>query len=335
MNPGTLPAEDASEPDMQEEFRNQMQQWRHTLATCSRKPGRKCVHELRVATLRIQAAVEYWLSEQEPAAAVSEAALRWLREGKKLRRALGPVRQADVSLAKLERVREWAEAAADGHLIFPGEGLSAIAKIVRVVKRERDAAARKLAAEVERRRKRLNRASKKLETVLAAFIPAAQPSAADKVPTRIAAVATEYPTLDSENLHEFRKQIKNIRYFAEVFAPRSVAAAQWSATLKRMTGAVGEWHDWQILTREASRANRGDVASAIAAEFLQAQAGRSLNHALELCRRSMARLLAARSVSRPSVPRSLEDAAAVPRKPVACASESGHPLRMVRAARAS
>ncbi|MGB7549792.1 MAG: hypothetical protein WBM14_18800, partial [Terracidiphilus sp.] len=43
------------------EWRSQVEAWRQLLAECGRKPGRKRVHELRVATLRLQAEVEHGL----------------------------------------------------------------------------------------------------------------------------------------------------------------------------------------------------------------------------------------------------------------------------------
>lgn len=291
MNSGLISAGGSPRPGEHTDFRLRIQAWRKLLAACGRKPGRKDVHNLRVATLRFQAALEYWLSRGQAGAPGTDEVQRWRRQGKKLRRALGPVRQADVSLDKLARVRSWAESDADGDPVLPKDCLGAIEEIARRVKRRRETAARKLAAKIERRRKRLNRLSRRVENALEGFAPATESGAADRIRAQIASAAAEFPSLDSENLHEFRKQIKKIRYLAEVFAPGDPTASHHAAALKRMTGAVGEWHDWQALTEEAARADRGDAAMAAAAEFLQAQAGRSLEHALKLCRQSITRLL--------------------------------------------
>ena len=51
-----------SQPDVQLELRRQIRVWRELLALCGRKPGRKIVHNLRVTTLRLQAALEFSLS---------------------------------------------------------------------------------------------------------------------------------------------------------------------------------------------------------------------------------------------------------------------------------
>ncbi|HEX8713907.1 MAG TPA: CHAD domain-containing protein [Terracidiphilus sp.] len=335
MNSGPTSAEGDSHPGLQMEFRRQMQAWRKILAHCSRKPGRKCVHSLRVATLRLQAAAEYWLDQREPDAIASRAVQRWRRQGRKLRRALGPVRQADVSLAKLKRVLGWADSSAVGQPVLPKDTLSAIAEIERKVKREREAAARELAVEIDQRRKRLNRSSKKLELVLEDFALTWQSGNAEKVLAQLASVAADFPELDSTNLHDFRKRIKKIRYLAEIFSPVDASAARLAASLKRMIGAVGEWHDWQVLTEEASHFHGEDTAMAAAAEFLHAQAGRSLNRALKLCRNSMTRLLNASANKKLQLAEHPLEVALPPRKPVARASNGLSRLQADRSARAS
>lgn len=337
MNSSIPPAEGSSNPGVQTEFRRQLQAWREVLAQCGRKSGRKCVHNLRVATLRMQAELEYWLSRQEsPDASSTRTARRWQRQGRKLRRALGPVRQADVSLGKLGQLHGWADPAAGGHPVFPAESLAAIEQIERIVKRERDAAAKNLVSEIRRRRKRLNRLSTKLEIALDGFVAAVESSCADGILAQVAAVSAKFPVLDSENLHDFRKQIKKIRYLAEIFAPVDPEISRHAATLKRITGAIGEWHDWQILTEEAARAEEGNSAMAVAAEFLQAQAGRSLDYALKLCRQSMARLLKDAKNDHTRRPDLIDDPALeVPRKPAVSASADLHPALADRSARAS
>jgi CHAD domain-containing protein len=335
MHSGPISPEDSPHPGMQMEIQLHIEAWRKLLAHCSRKPGRKYVHNLRVATLRLQAALEYLLSRQQPDAPETDVVQRWRRHGKKLRRLLGPVRQADVSLDKLARVRSWAEADADGHPVLPRECLEAIEAIERIVKRRRETAASKLVAAVERRRKRLFRLSRKMETALATFAPEAESEARERTRAQIAAAAAEFPVLDGENLHEFRKCIKKARYLAEVFAPGDRTAGRQAATLKRMTGAVGEWHDWQALTEEAARAEHGDAAMAAAAEFLQAQAGRSLEHALKLCRQSMTRLVKPATNGDLRVERPRDPDQEAPRKPVLHVSPAVDRAPTERSARAS
>jgi CHAD domain-containing protein len=336
VNSGIIPHVNSPHPVSQTEFRQQMEAWRKLLAQCSRKPGRKCVHNLRVATLRLQASVEYWLSLQQADSPATDAARRWQRQGKKLRRALAPVRQADVSLGKLARVRGWAEPEVDGHPVFPRECLGAIQQIERRIKRRRQSAAKSLTAEITLRRKRLNRLSRKLETAISNFAPGAQIAPASRILKQIAEAAGKFPALDGENLHEFRKRIKEIRYLAEIFAPADSATAHRAATLKRITEAVGEWHDWQALTEEAARADRKDTAMAATAEFLQAQAGRALDYGLKLCRQSMMRLLNSAANGLGVHTGSVTEAERpLPHKPVVAAPADHHRLHAERSARAS
>jgi CHAD domain-containing protein len=329
MNANASHLEDKSAPGVEPDFRQRMQAWRQILAQCARKPVRKSVHGLRVATLRLQSAVEFWLSEQHDDEPGSRAARRWQRQAKKLRRALGPVRQEDVSLAKLKRVRAWADPVDDGHPVFPRESLRTLDEMERSAKRRRAMAARKLAAEIERRGKRLIRLSQKVESAMGSFAPTAQSGTTDRVTAWIAALAADFPVLNADNLHDFRKRIKKIRYLAEIFASSDAEAARQSASLKRMMGALGEWHDWQVLAQQAS-----DSAHSDAATYLYAQANRSLGQALKLCRHSIARLLNEASIQQapPADPR---DQALPPRKPVVRVSNGLNRARTERSGQAS
>lgn len=291
MHAGSFAVENAPSPAVQPGMRQQLVAWRKLLTQCGRKPGRKSVHALRVATLRLQAELEYGLREQPADTTGLNAARRLRRQGKKLRRALGPVRQADVYLGKLKRVRGWAGVEGNGHPAFPAECVTAIDRLTRSFERQRGDAANQLAAEIKRRRKRLGRLSTKAEPAFDAFAPGAESDASDKILDQIRAAADEFPELDAGNLHEFRKRIKKVRYLAEIFGRTDETAARQADTLRRMTGAVGEWHDWQALAAEARQAAGGRGSMKTLADCLEAQAGRSMEHALDLCRRSMRRLL--------------------------------------------
>ena len=320
MNSDGISLEYPAYPAVNTEFRQMLRTWRELLAHCGQKPGRKSVHNLRVATLRLQAALEFSLSRQKPDPHTVQAAKRWRRQGKKLRRVLGPVRQADVSLSKLARVRGWADPAADGHPVLPKECLGALKEIECNVSRAREAAARKLVGEIERRHKQMNRLSRKMETALESSPAAKDKADASSIAAQLSAAGAEFPSLDSESLHDFRKRIKKIRYAADILGPVDTEAAHQAATLKRMTGAVGEWHDWQVLTEEAARADRNDAAMTTAAEFLQAQAARSLEHALTLCGHSMTRLLKREAESHdPRLGAVRAQVAAIDRKPMVSA----------------
>ena len=58
--------------------------------------------------------------------------------------------------------------------------------------------------------------------------------------------------MDPEKLHRCRIAVKRARYAAEL-AEKSPAATEFIAELKRMQDALGNWHDWQLLTETAKR----------------------------------------------------------------------------------
>jgi len=64
-------------------------------------------------------------------------------------------------------------------------------------------------------------------------------------------------SMDAAKLHRSRIAVKRARYAAEL-AEKSPAATQFIANLKRMQDALGNWHDWQLLT-ETARQRLGDV----------------------------------------------------------------------------
>src|ERR1700739_3219142 len=63
--------------------------------------------------------------------------------------------------------------------------------------------------------------------------------------------------MDAEKLHRCRIVVKRARYAAEL-AEKSPPSTQFLAELKRMQDALGNWHDWQLLT-ETARQRLGEV----------------------------------------------------------------------------
>ncbi len=64
-------------------------------------------------------------------------------------------------------------------------------------------------------------------------------------------------SMDAEKLHRCRIGVKRARYAAEL-AEKSPAATRFIAELTRMQDALGNWHDWQLLT-ETARRRLGEV----------------------------------------------------------------------------
>ncbi len=73
------------------------------------------------------------------------------------------------------------------------------------------------------------------------------------------------PLLHAENLHDFRKATKKARYVAESGgAERSSSSV--AKALKRIQDAIGDWHDWLCLAKEA-KAALGQDAPELTASF--------------------------------------------------------------------
>lgn len=321
--------------DTQRGLQAQMEAWCELLARCGQKPGRKSVHALRVATLRLRAELEYCAPAmvEEPHA---RAVQRWLKHSKKLRRALGPVRQLDVYLDMLARLRRETKAAENGDLKRAQESLGAIYELQRSFKRRRQEAAKELETAIERRKRQLRRLAGKVESALAARPAVAGGCSSGGVAEQIAKLREEFSELNEQNLHAFRKRIKKVRYLAETVAHADPGAAHQTAALRRMTAAVGEWHDWQTLAAEARHAWTPSGEAHTMIQLLQAKAARSLAQGLALCQRSMARQLgdaANQESSRADLPSS--PAERIPRKPAVSVPFNPHIAAAERLIRAS
>src|SRR5579859_3471255 len=91
-----------SEGSVARSMGERLEVWRELVDRCGRKPTRKRVHALRVVTLRLQAELEIDLAELPEASHQAQVILRFNKLGEKLRKVLGPVRELDVWIGKLE-----------------------------------------------------------------------------------------------------------------------------------------------------------------------------------------------------------------------------------------
>jgi CHAD domain-containing protein len=292
-SPPPNPQPDAPQPNKptQPERHPHLEAWRALLDRCARKASPKRVHDLRIATLRLQAALEYRLREQTPDADGVRAVKRWMKHGKRLRRALEPVREADVYLELLGSLRDPA-AGPDGRMPHRSSRcLREIEALESRLKRRRATAAEALLKEIQDHRKRLDQCSKEMEKALEPHgtgEPAAQ--LAWQIFDRLAG---EFPDLSGGNLHAYRKQLKTVRYLAETGA--DVEALQLAKACRKMLNAAGNWHDWLVLAKEARRRlpKRGKEGGLLA--VLRTMEEEALRRALGICQRHRARLVAGRS----------------------------------------
>lgn len=288
------------------EWRQRLEAWRALLEQCARKPSRKSVHVLRALTVRLRVGLEYSMAQvANPAAA--RAFQRWSKDAKKLRKALEPVRNADVFLFRLDSLRETQGAAPESERPLSPLCARQIAKFEDRLMRKRMAGIDKLKVFIGARGKRLNRRSNEMEAAIAPAIPAEEPSTAQAALEIFARLTSELPSLNVANLHEYRKRIKQPLYLAELSAAADPVAERLTAAFRKIQNAAGEWHDWQALALEAGCVLRSHGKRNGLVPMLQAREEQALHRALGQCRRSTAR----------SIKNAGEILLSLPKKPVA------------------
>lgn len=265
------------------------------LEAASENPEPEVVHRLRTGTRRSGALLESLLERPGRSREFfsrQKQARKLLRQWKKLRRAAGVVRDLDVHLELLEKLRKTADANSPV-LQLQFEKLKAWLKM----HREREAAALQ-----DEARKRLVRCLELTADVLgeapnatAAPVVAAAPSRREVSPAKLAledfyGVSQSNPHLDLRNLHDFRKATKQARYVAEAGQQQPDAVAVDKA-LKRIQDAIGDWHDFVALHAEARKAL--DSGSELEA-LLREMAEKKMLRAIEFSEHMRMRLLGER-----------------------------------------
>lgn len=303
MNFDSLPPGAQLEASPQPEWRRRLEVWRILLAECTRKPSRKNVHALRSLTLRLRVALEHELLEQDADSGAARAFRRWNREGRKLRKALEPVRDADVYLTRLEGLSGSLQGTLEGETQLSPRCVRETGKLADRLKRQRQAGIDELMAVLEAHSKRMNRLSREMEEALAPHMPSRAPSTAQAALGIFEGLARELPKLDAANLHAYRKRLKQALYLAEISAADDPLAGRLATAFRKIHLAAGEWHDWQALALEAGRVLPSHGKQDGLVPVLEALETKALHRALGQCRRSSARFLKKANGIQPLPPR--------------------------------
>ena len=281
-------------PGSTQPLQDRLSEWAGLLDRCGRKPTRKRIHALRVTTLRLQAELERDAADLPSASHQVQAILQFGRQSARLRQALGRVRELDVWISKLRGLR--ASLIETPHYV-PASTRDCSRQIDRLesrLKEKRRWFEKKLVAEIDKRQAQLTRAAEEAGAAVESGTRTFGLDMFENVLARFAAVAAAFPTLTDENLHDFRKQIKTVRYLAEI-VPGDAACARLAAQMQKLQSAIGEWHDWHVLAQDVSRSKRGKRQ--FLAELLENIAQESLESALETCHVVTVRLLAPTAAS--------------------------------------
>ena len=261
------------------------------LAQCGRKPTKKRVHNLRIVTLRIQAELQHRFRNDGPETESTIAANSWIKQAEKLRQVLGDARETDVWIGKLGGLRT---SLTETGTYVPRSNRECLRQMDRLedkLQLNRRELEEDLAGELEDCRKRMVEISKDVEGMAESEAAGKLDGSAEDILKQFAEVAAEFPSLDGENLHEFRKQIKTVRYLAELLAVDHPETRKPAASLKKMQSAIGEWHDWQQLARMSRKMHEGRKKHDELSELLESLTAESLEKALDVCERLTARLL--------------------------------------------
>ncbi len=188
------------------------------------------VHSFRTTTRRLQILLEQLISDPY------HNQKKLLKMLNRIRKRAGRVRDLDAQLAALRSLKVPLEPRRKTQLTQQLLELRAKheSKLGKILKKK----------EIREMRKRLERIAKAVE-----FESTIDPLTVAR--QMIASVERPVGRIDEDALHRYRIAVKRARYAAE-FAPKSVESTEFVAQLKRLQDALGNWHDWLILTHTAS-----------------------------------------------------------------------------------
>ncbi|MGB9106216.1 MAG: CHAD domain-containing protein [Terriglobales bacterium] len=227
------------------------------------------VHLIRTTARRLEALPETLGSGADG----KERKLR--KRLKRLRRKAGGVRDIDVQIAALRKLKIGREQERKARLM----------QALNEKRSQREQGLAKALADknVQKVRKALQRWSAGISSTTkpepaASAAVAREDDAVAAALRMFASLARQVRTLTPENLHAYRTRCKRIRYVAEM-AGNVSEAKRIVNQLKRMQDAAGDWHDWQTLTQTAeslfSRALASGLVAALRnvtnAKFVQAR----------------------------------------------------------------
>ncbi len=258
--------------------------WLHLLENCARKPSRRRVHALRVATLRLLVSAEGMLSSLPDGTDAKSSTQRWMKQADKLRGALGTIREIDVYRSRLEGLRATLQKTDSLKLHTSRDLLEQLDTLDEGLKRARKKAETKLTVRVADRMQHLRKVSQSFEAVAPEPVVA---SGAESLVLQIRKLQSEDLEFSAENLHAFRKRLRTVRYAVEALGSSDRGTKRLVRQLRNLQVAIGTWHDWDALSREAHDAFSGAAGKTGLAALLDELAAESLTKAIEGCTHMM------------------------------------------------
>jgi CHAD domain-containing protein len=265
------------------------------LAKLSSKPRAENVHRFRTGTRRLQILLG------EFSAKLDRNQKKLLKLLARIRKRAGKVRDLDVQLAALRSVKIPQE---------PRRKTQLVNRLIEL-RAQQEKKLKKAVDEdsVREVRKRLKRAGKnfKLEVTR-------DPLAVAR--GMLAGINRGEAPVTEALLHQYRILSKRARYAAE-FSEPTREAEEFSAGLKRIQDALGDWHDWLTLTQTATE-HLGEVRESSLVAELHNVTGAKFRHAVSLLSPMRANLAAAPALEQ--APHAPARAKAKPTRPATSAA---------------
>jgi CHAD domain-containing protein len=215
------------------------------------------VHGFRTTSRRLQTFLDYLQPERDRN---QKKLLKMLNQ---IRRRAGKVRDLDVQLAALRSLKVPQEPRRKTQLMH---GLIELRG-----KHEKKLRKMLTKGALRELRKRLRRAAK-------AVRPESSRDALKIARAMLNEVERPAGPLRDDVLHQYRTAMKRARYAAE-FAPKTAEASQFIAQVKKLQDALGNWHDWLLLTDAAAK-RLGDVNQSSLVALLQNVTGGKFRQAV-------------------------------------------------------
>lgn len=215
------------------------------------------VHGFRTTSRRLETLLEQILSERD------RNQKKLLKMLNRIRRRAGKVRDLDVQLAALRSLKVPQE---------PRRKTQLMHRLIEL-RAKHEKKLRKLLTKnaIRDLRKRLKRGAKEVR-------PENSRDALTVARAMLKEVVRPAGPISEDLLHQYRTVVKRARYAAE-FAPKSAEATQFISQVKRLQDAVGNWHDWLILTQAAAK-RLGDVGQSSLVAVLHNVTGSKFRHAV-------------------------------------------------------
>ena len=219
--------------------------------------GADSVHGFRTTTRRLETLLEQLLPE------LDRNQKKLLKILNRIRRRAGKVRDLDVQLAALRSLKVPQE---------PRRKTQLMHRLIEL-RAKHEKRLRKLLTNsaIRELRKRLKRGAKEVRAENSR-------DALTVARAMLNEVVRPAGPVSEDLLHQYRTVVKRARYAAE-FAPKSAEATQFISQVKRLQDAVGNWHDWLILTQAAAK-RVGDVNQSSLVAVLHNVTGGKFRHAV-------------------------------------------------------